>query len=242
MTKYGKLLLIAVTGAALLTGCETPYGTPDRTATGALIGGAVGAASGALLGGHYNAPLGALVGGGLGAVTGGLIGHSMDAEERARLQAQAPQTYERVDQGQPLGLEDVKAMSHAGLSDDVIISQIRNTHTAYRLTASDIIALHDAGVSQTVIDFMINTPNTAAAPAPTEQAEVAQAPPPPPTETMVVAPGPGYTWVPGDWAWRGRWVWVGGYWALPPYPHAVWVHGGWHRGPHGYYHAGGHWH
>ena len=48
----------------------------------------------------------------------------MDQDERARLRAQAPATYTRVEQGQPLGLGDVKAMSAAGLSDDVIINNI----------------------------------------------------------------------------------------------------------------------
>lgn len=239
--KHSKFLLISAGCALMLTGCETPYGTPDRAGTGALIGAGAGAATGALVAGGHNAPIGALIGGGLGALTGGLIGHSMDAEERARLEAQAPLTYTRIDQGQPLGLEDIKAMVRAGVSDDVIISQIRNTHTAYRLNATDIIALHDSGVSQRVIDFMINTQSMASAPAPAEPTEVTQVPPPPATEPVVVAPGPGYAWVPGEWSWRGRWVWVGGYWAVPPYPHAVWVHGGWYRGAHGWYRSRGHW-
>ena len=82
-----KLNMFAVligTSAVVLTGCETPYGTPDRTATGALTGGAIGVASGALLGGRHAVPA-ALVGGALGAVAGGLIGHSMDQEAQARL-------------------------------------------------------------------------------------------------------------------------------------------------------------
>src|SRR6266516_7303751 len=114
------------TAAVVLTGCETPYGTPDRTATGALTGGAIGMASGALLGGRH-AGEGALIGGALGAVTGGLIGHSMDQEAQARLRAQAPQTYARIDQGQPLGLADIKALAKANVGDEVIISQIRAT-------------------------------------------------------------------------------------------------------------------
>jgi len=240
--KYKAICLAIAAAGALLTGCETPEGTPDRTATGALLGGAIGVASGALLGGHHHAGEAALIGGGIGAVTGGLIGHSMDADERARLRAQAPETYARVDTGQPVGIEDVKAMSRSGVSDEVIISQIRNTRTAYRLSAADIIALHDAGVSQAVIDYMINTPTTAgAAPPPAAPVEVAQAPPPPQTETVVVAPGPGYTWIPGEWEWRGRWVWVGGFWAAPPYTGAIWIHGGWYHGPHGWYHTRGYW-
>jgi hypothetical protein len=61
---------------------------------------------------------------------------------------------------QPLGLADVKMLAKSGLSDDVIISQIRNSRTVYRLSAADILDLKDSGVSEKVIDFMINTPST----------------------------------------------------------------------------------
>lgn len=54
---------------------------------------------------------------------------------------------------------DIKLMSKAGVSDEVILSQIRNTRVVYRLTAAEILSLNEAGVSQRVIDFMINTPN-----------------------------------------------------------------------------------
>ena len=57
-------------------------------------------------------------------------------------------------------------------------------------------------------------------------------PPPPPSEVVVVAPGPGYIWLPGVWAWSGRWVWEAGHWGRPPHAGAVWV-------PHHYYPRGG---
>ncbi len=70
---------------------------------------------------------------------------------------------------------------------------------------------------------------------------VTEAPPPIQTEVIVEAPGPGYIWVPGYWAWQGRWVWVRGSWVLPPHPRALWIRGHWvHRG-HGYVWIGGHW-
>jgi outer membrane lipoprotein SlyB len=236
MTRYA-LGLAAIAGIVALTGCETPEGYPDRTATGALAGGAVGAVSGAVIGGPH-AGEGALIGGAVGAVTGGLIGHSLDQEEQARLRAQAPQTYVRVDQGQPLVPADVKALTRAGVSDEVIINQIRSTHTTYHLSAADIIDLHAAGVSEKVINFMINTPATA---APLSPIPTAPPPPSPPRETVVVAPGPGYVWIGGDWVWRGGWVWGGGYWAWPPHPGAVWVRGYWAGGPYGWRRVPGHW-
>jgi hypothetical protein len=184
-----------------------------------------------------------LIGAAIGAITGGLIGHSMDQEQQERLREQAPQTYVRVDQGQPLGMTDVKALAKAGVSDDVIISQIKNSHTIFRLSAADIIDLHGAGVSDAVVNFMINTQSSVdAAPATTSTMVVETAPPPAPVETVtVVAPGPGYMWVDGEWVWNGQWIWVAGHWGYPPYAHAVWIRGDWARGPHGWYRAPGHW-
>jgi WXXGXW repeat (2 copies) len=53
-----------------------------------------------------------------------------------------------------------------------------------------------------------------------------------------VAYAPGYSWIPGYYAPVGpRFVWHAGYWARPPYPHAVWV-GPRYYGGHFY---GGYW-
>jgi hypothetical protein len=35
--------------------------------------------------------------------------------------------------------------------------------------------------------------------------------PAPRVEVIPAAPGPGHNWVPGHWAWRGRWVWIPGH-------------------------------
>ena len=234
-----KILVLGLAASALaFAGCETPYGTPDRAGTGALAGGGIGAVSGALIGsasGHAGA--GALIGGALGAVTGSLIGHSMDMQEQERLRMQAPATYVRVEQHQPLTVADVKAMSSAKVSDDVIISQIRISRSLYHLSASEIIDLQNSGVSQSVLSFMINTPtlygNT------TEV--VAQAPPAPPVETVVESPGPTYVWAQGEWVWNGTWVWVPGHWVYPPRPHTVWVAGYWRHDAYGWHRVPGYW-
>ena len=231
---FSGLLLIAV----LASGCEYGDGRRNHTGTGALTGGAIGAGAGALIGGRH-AGAGALIGGAVGALSGALIGSSMDEQERARLRAQAPYTYQRLDQGQPLGLADVKALAAARVNDEVIISQIRNTRSVYRLGPNEIIELTNAGVSQRVIEYMINTPGTVQA-AP-QAMVVAQAPPPPPSETIIVGPGPDHVWIAGEWVWRGGWVWVPGYWARPPRPHAVWVSGYYYRGSRGGHYVGGYW-
>ena len=135
----------------------------------------------------------------------------------------------------------MKALVRAGVSDDVIISQIQNSHTAFHLSANDIIDLHDSCVSDRIIDFMISSGNFANA-AP-QSVVVQQPPPPPPVETVVVAPGPDYVWVGGEWEWSGvTWVWAPGRWIFPPRPHAIWVGGYWTRGPAGgWHHHSGHW-
>jgi hypothetical protein len=234
--KYISMSMVVLIAAFGLIGCETPEGRPDRTAGGALAGGAIGAGSGAIIGstsGH--AGEGALIGGAIGAVTGGLIGHSMDQAQRESLERQSPQTLQRVEQGQPLGLADIKALAKAGVSEEVIISQIRNSGTVYHMNTAEIIDLKDAGVTEKVIDFMINTPNanfSSAPPPPTEyqEAVVVPQPPPPPLVEVMPPPRPGYVWIGGSWVWyRGRWVWARGRWGYPPYRHAYWVPGRYER-------------
>lgn len=204
------LVVVGVLGISL-TGCMTPQGRPDYTASGALAGGATGAIVGSL---SRHPRSGALVGGAMGAMIGGLIGHGMDQEQQARLRAQSPQTLQRVEQGQPLLATDVEALAKAGISDDLIISQIRNSRTIYHLTTEDIIALKKAGVSDKVIDFMINTPSQI--PSAQVAGEVGPEPPPQPPQQVIVAPGPDYIWVPGAWVWFGsHWIWHEGYWHRP---------------------------
>jgi YMGG-like Gly-zipper len=241
MRKIQVFTIAVATSAVVLTGCTYPNGDPNNTGTGALIGAGSGAALGAVLGGR-NAGAGALIGGAFGALTGALIGNSIDRDQAAQLQASAPVTYVRVQQNQPLAVSDVEALTRAKVSDDVIITQIQNSHAVYHLSPQDIIDLHSAGVSDRVVNFMIATVNAPPPPPPTTVVTSDQAPPPP-DETVAVAPGPGYVWISGEWQWNGvGWVWTGGSWAYPPYPGAIWVHGYWYRGPFGgWRHARGHW-
>ena len=236
-----NILILSLAGStAFLSGCVNEDGTQNNTGSGALIGGALGAITGAAIGGNnHNAGGGAAIGAAAGLLVGGLIGNSMDQEQQARLRAQAPQTYQHVDQGQPLSIPDVKALAHAGISEDVIISQIKNSHTVFRLSSADIIDLRDSGVSDKVVNYMINTAGNAPE---TSSAPVIQVPPPaPPVETVVVSPGPGYYWVDGEWEWNGGWVWVGGHWAYPPRPGVIWIAGrSWHD-RHGWHVEHGHW-
>jgi len=224
--KNGHVYL-GIAGIGLLaTGCMSPQGQPDYTASGALAGGATGAIIGSAAG---RGPGGALVGAAVGAVAGGVVGHSADQAQQMRQQAQTAQP--PAVQGPPLAIEDIKALAKSGVGDDVIISQIRNSRTVYHLGAAEIIALKNAGVGEKVIDYMINTPSTVseATVAPSASTGVVE-------QQVIVAPGPDYMWIDGGWFWYGgRWMWYGGHWGH---------RGGWGEGWHGDrgWHGGGdHW-
>jgi surface antigen len=131
-----------------LTSCESKAGT------GALVGGGLGAIGGAAIGGSAG---GALIGAGVGAVAGAAIGAALDDSDRKALDRESPKTTRKIDRGEPLSTSDVKKMSKAGLSDDVINNQIDATHSIFHLSSADIIDLKKAGVSQKVINHMIQT-------------------------------------------------------------------------------------
>ncbi len=214
MKRYGHILAYALVGISL-TGCMSPQGRPDYTASGALAGGATGAIIGSMT---RNPGAGSAVGAAVGAVVGGMIGHGMDQEQEARLRAQYPQTLQRVEQSQPLTVYDVESLVKAGIGDDLIISQIRNTRTVYHLQTADIINLRNAGVSNRIIDFMINTPSE----IPTSEVSgvIGNTPPALLPEVIVPAPSPDYIWVGGTWLWFGdHWGWHRGYWHRPVRPY-----------------------
>jgi hypothetical protein len=171
---------------------------------------------------------------------------ALNADQMAKLSHEAPDTFRRIQTAEPLTLADVKAMAKLGFGSDVIIAEVRNSRTVYHLTANAIIDLKNSGVSDQVIDFLITTPNAIAGSTPVPEPQTnypgAQTPPPaPPAETAPPTPGPDYVWVGGDWVWNGGWVWVGGHWVIPPYPGAIWIHGGWGRHWGGFHRMRGHW-
>ncbi len=231
MIKTISSALTVVTLAGLLQGCVSPDGRPDYTGSGALIGGASGAAIGAMA--DRRAPgAGALIGGAAGLIAGGLIGHSMDQDAQRERMAEAPVVVAPPPGSPPPTIADIKSMSKVGVSDDVIINQINSSHAIYNLDANAIIDLNGSGVSQRVISVMIGTANSS----------VATAPPTPQTEVVVASPGPDYVWVGGEWVWRGGgWVWIGGHWSMPPHLHAVWIGPHWVRYGHGWRREPGYW-
>jgi uncharacterized protein YcfJ len=139
---------ILLTCLALIFGsCST------NTGTGVLAGGVVGAGVGGIAGGGT----GALIGGAAGVIAGGIIGAALDEQDRKVMEHSSPRTVDRMDRGEPLTLNDIIKLSQGGVNDDTIINYIRDTKSSYTLSQAQVRRLQDSGVSQRVINYMIQT-------------------------------------------------------------------------------------
>ena len=128
-------------------GCRSPYYADRGAAVGGIAGGLAGAAMGDQSG---HAAGGAIVGTALGALTGAAIGDSMDAEvERREAIAWNQQRLASA-----VTTSDVASMTASGLSEDVIVNHVRANGVRGSLSPTQIIELHENGVSERVIDAM----------------------------------------------------------------------------------------
>ncbi|WP_020468964.1 glycine zipper domain-containing protein [Zavarzinella formosa] len=130
----------------------------SQTTQGAGIGALLGTGTGALLGsatGHTGT--GALLGLGAGTIIGGAIGNEEDRREKnALIQAKNEAEVRAAQQGTRLGLTDVIQLSRQNLGDEVIINQIRSTHSTFQLSTEDLRSLKENGVSDRVVVEMQN--------------------------------------------------------------------------------------
>jgi hypothetical protein len=165
-----KICAALVLATAVLTGsgCQSPYYADRGAGLGALAGAGAGAIIGDATGG--NAASGALIGAGLGAVTGGVVGSGMD-EMQARNRAEIAAQMGRQVQAGAATIDEVVAMSRSGVDPMLIQNYVRSSGMVRPLAASDVIYLHNQGVSKDVIQIMQSPP----LPPPTV---IAQGPPP----------------------------------------------------------------
>jgi len=159
----------------------------------------------------------------------------------------------------PYGTAQIVQLSQAKISDATIISYIQNSGNSYGLTAGQIIYLRQQGVSDAVVNAMLNQPKTyASAQAAPQQTTaetstaVAQ-----PTVTYVQSAPPSTVYVIPDTQTYNYDAWYYGY----PYPYYGYYYppvsvslgfgwgwgggwrggyGGWHGGYHGGFHGGWH--
>ena len=113
---------------------------------GGLIGGGAGSLIGAAIGATDGKPLeGAAIGGAIGSTIGSLEGRQVDQENMA---------YQRAVNAQATHIDQVVQMTRSGLSEEVIINQIRSTGIAARPSHEQLIYLKNSGVSDRVISAM----------------------------------------------------------------------------------------
>ena len=137
----------------LVSGCHAT----NYAERGATLGALTGALGGAAIGQHNgDAASGALIGTAVGALAGAAIGDTIDYEA-ARSAEIIEQRMGRRMAG-AVGMNDVIAMSQAGLSDNVITTHIRANGVASPPSVPDLITLQNAGVSDFVIEAMQQTP------------------------------------------------------------------------------------
>ncbi len=137
-----------------------------RAEEGTVLGGLGGTAVGAIIG-HQSGRTaeGALIGAAVGALAGNTIGGSLDeieARNRAELEA-------RLGQMAPRGsvtVEDIIAMSQAGVPESVIVSHIQIHGVTHPLSAADLIRLQNAKVSEAVMNAAQRASATPPRPAP----------------------------------------------------------------------------
>ena len=98
-----------------------------------------------------------LIGGAAGAIAGGLIGAALDEQDRRVMERTSPRTVDRMDRGEPLTVNDVIKLSQGGVSDETIINYMDQMSSTYNLSQAQIRRLQDAGVSQRVINYMIDS-------------------------------------------------------------------------------------
>ena len=147
------------------------------------------------------------------------------------------------------GVPQILQLSQAKISDDTIIAYIRNSGNSYGLDANQIIYLRQQGVSDNVINVMLNQPKVASTPAQPDNSQ---------TSTAVVQQQPTYVQtVPSSQVYvipDTQTYYYDAYYAQPyyypyyawPYPAVSvsfgfggrWGGGGWHGGG---FHGGG-WH
>ncbi len=128
-----------------------------QTQRGAVVGGLSGAAIGAIIGDNSDeAGAGAAIGGVIGAVAGGILGN---ADDRERYSFPPPTASQSVVTNVPIGAittSDVISMTQSRVSDQVIITAIRNKGIACPIDVPDIVFLTQQGVSDLVIRAMQN--------------------------------------------------------------------------------------
>lgn len=119
-------------------------GCSSKASTGTVSGGAAGVSA-------------TVSGSAAGSTSGGILGASLDEQDRKIMEQSSPRTVERMERGEPLTVNDVIKLHEGSVSDDTVIRYIHDTKTSYNLSQAQIRRLQEAGVSQRLVNYMIDT-------------------------------------------------------------------------------------
>jgi hypothetical protein len=147
------IVIAAATTCLVNLGCQSAR--PNATA-GGLLGGTGGGIVGAAIGsqsGHTDE--GALIGAIAGGVTGATLGNQVDVENYRRQQVANGRDF--AARQAAVTLDQVVQLTQSGLSDELILNQIKSNGLAKSVTTSDLIQLKNYGVSDQVIRQMQTT-------------------------------------------------------------------------------------
>jgi hypothetical protein len=99
--------------------------------------------------------------------------------------------------GVPLSLEQVLKLSQAGVSEDLIITAIKKNGKPFDLSSDEILELKKSGISDTVIEFLLDPSHPYTPPAP-KPPEPPQTPQPKPVPDKKYPDDPNAARVPSD--------------------------------------------
>lgn len=136
----------------------SPLMAQSRTQEGAVVGGVAGAILGGIAGSNSDKTgEGIAIGGAVGALAGGLMGRAEDDQIVRNYQYQQYVQQQRAQQiSQAVSINDAITMTRGGLSPNLIVSQIRNSGVQQKIGVKEVIALHENGVAEIVIQEMQN--------------------------------------------------------------------------------------
>ena len=84
---------------------------------------------------------------------------TLTRQDRATLQQHgvAPSVYNRMMLGEELSLADIIELSQHGVPPKLIVNYLDSTGVVYRLQRRDVVRLRNAGVSESVISYLLST-------------------------------------------------------------------------------------
>ncbi len=75
----------------------------------------------------------------------------------------SPAIYDKMVHGDPLSVSDIIELTRARVNDGIILRYIRDRETIYVLNGIDVDRMQRAGVSPSIIDYMLHTGQQASA-------------------------------------------------------------------------------